>query len=87
MEVKQNSHNLKINMEIDFIEFQTERMGVVDFAPGEEEEGVRVLEFQEPEVVGEGGQAPELKIQNRKLVRSDVVHSCRHQQEGLDNSS
>ena len=78
---------MKINMEMDFIEFQTERMGVVDFAPGEEEEGVRVLEFQEPEGAGEGGQAPELKIQNRKLVRSDVVHSCRHEREGLDNSS
>ena len=35
------------------------------FPPGEEEEEVRVLEFQEPEVAGEGGRAPELKIQNR----------------------
>ena len=33
-------------------------MMVVGFPPGEEEEGVRVLEFQEPEVAGEGGQAP-----------------------------
>ena len=64
---------MKINMEMDFIEFQTERMEVVDFAPGEEEEGVRVLEFQEPEVVGEGGQAPELKIQNRNQSDQTVT--------------
>ena len=38
---------------------------MVGIAPGEEEEGVRVLEFQEPEVGGEGGQAPALKIKNR----------------------
>ena len=51
------------------------RMMVVGFPPGEEEEVVRVLEFQELEVAGEVGQAPALKIQNRKLlVRSVGVH-------------
>ena len=48
-------------------------MMVVGFPPGEEEEGVRVLEFQEPEVVGEGGQAPELKIQNRNQSDQTVT--------------
>ena len=32
------------------------------FPPGEEEEEVRVLEFQEPEVAGEGGLAPAVEI-------------------------
>ena len=36
-------------------------------SPGEEEEGARVLESQEPEVVGGGGRAPAFNIQNRKV--------------------
>ena len=44
---------------------------VVGFPPGEEEEGARVLEFQEPEVAGEGGQAPAcVKVRQVALVGS-----------------